>query len=410
MARKPWAGVVIIGAGHAGGSAAAFLRQYGYEGPITLIGAEASLPYQRPPLSKAWLKGEASGDDLNLRPQDFYDSNAIDVRLSTWVEAIDPDAHEIILSEGRLAYDHLIIATGSKPRPFEVPGSDRVPHYLLRTLSHAESFKPLLQPGLHIGLIGAGFIGLEVAASARKLGCEVTVFERESRILARVASPQLSEAFTRIHTQAGVTLLTQVRVAGLASAGQKETVILEDASEHLFDHLLVGIGALPADDLAQKAGIVCDNGIVVDRQARTSATDIFATGDVTSRELQPWFEGRYRLESVPNALEQARQAAAAITGHAAPAPEVPWFWSDQYDYKLQIAGISRSGAQLITRGDPQGSGFSVFHLDADKRLICIEAVNRPADFMAGKQLIAKAVPVDETILADTQASLKTLLS
>lgn len=403
-------GVVIIGAGHAGGSAAAFLRQYGYDGQITLIGAESSLPYQRPPLSKAWLKGEAGEDDLQLRPQAFYDSNNITVHLSTSVEAINTEAQEIVLSNGRLSYDHLIIATGSKARPFNVPGSDRVAHYLLRTLTHAETFKPLLETGGHIGLIGAGYVGLEVAASARKLGCEVTVFERESRILARVASTELSEAFTRIHREAGVNLQTNAHVAGLASVGQKEIVVLEDGIEHLFDHLLVGIGALPADDLAQAAGITCVNGIVVDHEARTSAATVFAIGDVTSREIKPWYEGRYRLESVPNALEQAKQAAAAITGFKAPTPEVPWFWSDQYEYKLQIAGISRLDAQLITRGDPDSGAFSVFHLNKNQQLICVEAVNRPADFMAGKQLIAKQVPLDATIIRDADASLKQLLS
>ncbi|MEM9965706.1 MAG: FAD-dependent oxidoreductase [Asticcacaulis sp.] len=403
-------GVVIIGAGHAGGSAAAFLRQYGYDGPITLIGAESSLPYQRPPLSKAWLKGEAGEDDLQLRPQAFYDSNDIAVHLSTTVEAINPEAQEIILANGRHSYDHLIIATGSKARPFNVPGSDRVAHYLLRTLTHAETFKPLLETGGHIGLIGAGYVGLEVAASARKLGCDVTVFERESRILARVASPELSEAFTRIHREAGVNLQTNAHVAGLASVGQKEVVVLEDGTEHLFDHLLVGIGALPADDLAQAAGITCANGIVVDHEARTSAANVFAIGDVTSREIKPWYEGRYRLESVPNALEQAKQAAAAITGFKAPTPEVPWFWSDQYEYKLQIAGISRLDAQLITRGDPDSGAFSVFHLKKNQQLICVEAVNRPADFMAGKQLIAKQVSLDAAIIRDADASLKPLLS
>ncbi|MFT4091374.1 MAG: FAD-dependent oxidoreductase [Asticcacaulis sp.] len=403
-------GVVIIGAGHAGGSAAAFLRQYGFDGPITLIGAEPSLPYQRPPLSKAWLKGEAGEDDLQLRPQAFYDSNNINVHLSTSVEAINTDAQEIILPTGRLSYDHLIIATGSKARPFIVPGSDRVPHYLLRTLAHAEAFKPLLEKGGHIGLIGAGYVGLEVAASARKLGCDVTIFERESRILARVASPQLSSAFTDIHRKAGVDLKTEARVTGLASIGQKEVVVLEDDSEHLFDHLLVGIGALPADDLAQAAGITCNNGIVVDPEARTSTANVFAIGDVTSREIKPWFEGRYRLESVPNALEQAKQAAAAITGYKAPTPEVPWFWSDQYEYKLQIAGISRPDAQLIARGDPDSGAFSVFHINELKQLICVEAVNRPADFMAGKQLIAKQVPLDEAVIRDADASLKPFLT
>lgn len=402
-------GVIIIGAGHAGGSAAAFLRQYGYEGAITLIGDEPHLPYQRPPLSKAWLKGEASGDDLYLRPQDFYDEAAITVRLNTVVDAIDPAAHQVRLGDETLSYDHLILATGSKARPFTCPGATDTPYHVLRTIADAQWLKPHLIPGQRIGLIGAGYVGLEVAASARKLGCDVTVFEREDRILARVASPVLSQAFTAIHRDNGVHLITNAGVASLSAGADQRHVHIADGTVHSFDVLLVGIGALPADDLAQAVGIDCANGIVVDHEARTSAPDVFAIGDVTSREVTPWYEGRYRLESVPSALEQAKQAAAAITGHRAPAPEVPWFWSDQYDYKLQIAGIARPGLTLITRGDPASGAFSVFHLNAARQVLCVESVNRPADFMAGKQLIHKAVPVEEDVIADAEASLKPYL-
>jgi len=402
-------GVIIIGAGHAGGSAAAFLRQYGYEGAITLIGDEPHLPYQRPPLSKAWLKGEADGDDLYLRPQDFYDEAAITVRLNTIVDAIDPTAHQVRLGNETLSYDHLIIATGSKARPFTCPGAQDTPYHVLRTIADAQWLKPHLTPGRRIGLIGAGYVGLEVAASAQKLGCEVTVFERETRILARVASPVLSETFTGIHRAHGIHLLTGTSIEALSESNGLRRVHLTNAETHDFDVLLVGIGALPADDLAQAAGIDCANGIVVDHEARTSAPDVFAIGDVTSREVTPWYEGRYRLESVPSALEQAKQAAAAITGFRAPAPEVPWFWSDQYDYKLQIAGIGRPGLKLVTRGDPASGAFSVFHLNAAQQVLCVESVNRPADFMAGKQLIHKAVPVEDSVIADADASLKPYL-
>lgn len=403
-------GVVIIGAGHAGGSAAAFLRQYGYESPITLIGAEQSLPYQRPPLSKAWLKGEAGEDDLQLRPQAFYDSNNITVHLSTSVEAINTDAQEIIFPTGRLGYDHLIIATGSKARPFTLPYADETPYFTLRTIEDAERLKPRLIANEPIGIIGAGYVGLEVAAVARKLGCIVSVFERENRILSRVASPTLSAFYTRIHKDNGVLLYTDAQIKSIQPRSDDVTVAMQSGDSFPFHALLVGIGALPADDLAQAAGITCANGIVVDAEARTSVANVFAIGDVTSREIKPWYEGRYRLESVPNALEQAKQAAAAITGFKAPTPEVPWFWSDQYEYKLQIAGISRADAQLITRGDPDSGAFSVFHLNDNQQLICVEAVNRPADFMAGKQLIAKQVPLDAAIIRDADASLKPLLS
>ncbi|UDF05365.1 NAD(P)/FAD-dependent oxidoreductase [Asticcacaulis sp. AND118] len=403
------AGVVIIGAGHAGGSTAAFLRQYGYKGEITLIGDEPHLPYQRPPLSKAWLKGEASGDDLYLRPQAFYDEADIAVWLERRVEAIDTVDKTVTIDGEQIVYEYLILATGSKARPFGCPGAKDTPYHMLRTIADAEWLKPQLTEGRRIGLIGAGYVGLEVAASARKLGCEVTVFEREPRILARVASTVLSQAFTGIHRTNGVDLITGADVVSVSAEGELRRVHMADGVVHDFDVLLVGIGALPADDLAQAAGIACQNGIIVDHEARTSAADVFAIGDVTSREVKPWFEGRYRLESVPSALEQAKQAAAAITGFKAPPPEVPWFWSDQYDYKLQIAGITRPGAKLVTRGDPQTGAFSVFHLNDRQQVICVECVNRPADFMAGKQLIQKAVAVEDAFVADAEASLKPYL-
>ena len=402
-------GVVIIGAGHAGGAAAGFLRQYGFEGQITLVGAESYLPYQRPPLSKAWLKGEASLDDLYLRGDTFYTDQNIDARVNTQAVLIDRAGKTVTLLGGiTLPYDHLIIATGSKARPFPVPGADRVPHHLLRTLDDAEALKNALQPGHKIGLIGAGYVGLEVAASARHLGCEVTVFERETRILARVASQALSDFFTEMHMGRGVGIFTEAAITELSLGdGDKKIVHLADGRTHEFDLLLVGIGALANDDLAAQAGLVTANGIVVDEQARTSDADIFAVGDVTSRTL-PIYDGRFRLESVPNALEQAKQAAAAITGYKPPIAETPWFWSDQYEFKLQIAGLLRPDCRAIVRGDPASGAFSVFHLDNGNRLQTAECISKPADFMAAKLLIAKGAVLDDSI-ADPEVSLKPYL-
>lgn len=402
-------GVVIIGAGHAGGAAAGFLRQYGFEGHITLVGAEPYLPYQRPPLSKAWLKGEASLDDLYLRGDTFYADQNIDAHVNTQAVSIDRTGKTVTLLGGiTLPYNHLIIATGSKARPFPVPGADRVPHHLLRTLDDAEALKNALRPGHRIGLIGAGYVGLEVAASARYLGCEVTVFERESRILARVASHTLSDFFTEMHMGRGVGIFTEASITELSLGdGDKKVVHLADGRSHEFDLLLVGIGALANDDLAQAAGLDCANGIVVDAEARTSDTHIFAIGDVTSRTLSI-YDGRFRLESVPNALEQAKQAAAAITGYKPPVVETPWFWSDQYEFKLQIAGLLRPGCRALVRGDPASGAFSVFHLDADNHLLTAECVSKPADFMAAKLLIAKGTVLDESI-ADPEVSLKPFL-
>lgn len=406
-------GIVIIGAGHAGGSAAGILRQYGYTGHIALIGAEPYRPYQRPPLSKAWLKGEASLDDLYLRGDTFYADQNIDARVNTQALSIDRTGKTVALPGGiTLPYEHLILATGSKARPFPVPGADRVPHHLLRTLDDAEALKNALQPGHRIGLIGAGYVGLEVAASARHLGCEVTVFERESRILARVASPSLSNFFTDMHMGRGVGLITEAAITELSlGQGDRKVVHLADGRTHEFDLLLVGVGALANDDLAQAAGLECvtlgSGGIMVDEQARTSDPDIFAIGDVTLRTL-PFYEGRFRLESVPNALEQSKQAAAAITGYKPPVVETPWFWSDQYEFKLQIAGLLRPDCRAIVRGDPASGAFSVFHVDGEGRLMTAECVSKPADFMAAKLLITKGMALDDAI-ADPEVSLKPYL-
>ena len=404
-------GVVIIGAGHAGGAAAGLLRQYGYRDAITLIGAEPYLPYQRPPLSKAWLKGDASLDDLYLRGENFYTDQAITARMNIWSNHISPSDKTLVLTNGEtLGYDHLVLATGSRPRPFAIKGADRVPHHVLRTLDDAETLKNALRPGHHIGLIGAGYIGLEVAASARHLGCQVTLFERESRILQRVASAQLSDFFTKTHADRAVAILTSCTIDELTLGnGDKKVVHLNDGAKHEFDLLLIGIGAMPADDLARRAGLECDNGIVVDDEAHTSDPAIFAIGDVTSRTL-PFYKGRFRLESVPNALEQAKQAAAAITGYRPPMVETPWFWSDQYEFKLQIAGLLQPGARAVARGDPATGAFSIFHLDGDNRVRAAECVNRPGDFMAAKLLIARGVVLDEATVADADASLKPFLN
>lgn len=402
-------GVVIIGAGHAGGAAAGFLRQYGFDGPIALIGAEAYPPYQRPPLSKAWLKGEAGLDDLYLRGDSFYADQGMVTRFSTQATAIDRANKIVTLSDGEaLPYEHLIIATGSRARPY--PGAERVPHHTLRTLDDAEALKNALRPGQHIGLIGAGYVGLEVAASARHLGCEVTIFEKEPRILARVASADLSGFFTDMHRARGAEIVTDCTITELSLGdGDKKRVHLSDGSRRDFDLLLVGIGGLANTELAEAAGLDVANGVVVDDEARASDPAIFAIGDVTSRTL-PFYEGRFRLESVPNALEQAKQAAAAITGHKPPVVETPWFWSDQYDFKLQIAGLLQADTRAILRGDPASGAFSVYHLDTQGRLRTAECVNRPADFMAAKLLIARGPALDEAVIRDPDAPLKPFLT
>jgi 3-phenylpropionate/trans-cinnamate dioxygenase ferredoxin reductase subunit len=398
--------VVIVGAGHAGGTAAALLRQYGHTGAITLLGEEPIAPYQRPPLSKAWLKGEADAESLALKPHAFYAEHDIDLRLDVRVVSIDRSAKAVVLRDGEtIAYDVLILATGARARRLNLPGADLRGVLELRTAADAESLKRALAGGKTLAIVGGGYIGLEAAASARALGAEAVVIEVLPRVLARVASEPLSAFFQDYHRARGVSFQLGVGVAGFAGeAGQVNGVRLGDGRVVACDAALVGVGATPNEELALEAGLDCANGVVVDLDARTSDPDIFAIGDVTNRPM-PLYDRTHRLESVPNALEQAKQAACAIVGRPTPAGEVPWFWSDQYDVKLQIAGVPFEADDILLRGDPAAAKFAVFHLKGDT-VVAVEAVNAPPEFMMGKQLIASRRAVAREKLADPTISMK----
>ncbi len=394
--------VVIIGAGHAGGSVAGFLRQYGFDGQIILAGTESLAPYQRPPLSKAWLKGEADESSLQLRAGDFYAENRIDLRLNVTALAIDRDHRTVTFDDGTVeTFDHLVIATGSRARKLPVPGGDDPGLLELRTTADAERLKSALGAGRRLVVVGGGYVGLEAAASARALGSEATVLERMDRVLQRVASSTLSAFYTRRHRQEEVDIRTGVEITSVTA----QSVTLDDGSVLEADAILVGIGAIANDELARRAGLDCQDGILVDLEARTSDASILAIGDVTRRPL-PYYSGQlHRLESVPNALEQAKQAAAAITGRPNPAPEVPWFWSEQYDAKLQIAGLPFGADAQVIRGDPDTGSFAVFHLNGNK-IACVEAVNAGQAFMFAKQAIARDLPIDAGRLADPSCPIK----
>jgi len=401
--------ILIAGGGHAGGATAAALRQFGWKGGITVIGDEPILPYQRPPLSKAWLKGEATAESLALRPERFYTQQNIQTRLSTTVAAIDRATRHVRLADGEsIAYHKLILALGARARRLALPGFDLAGVLELRTAADADRLKSAIGPGRRVAIIGGGYIGLEAAASARALGAEAFVLEREPRLLARVASPPLSAFFESAHRAHGVEIDLGCQVVGLeGQAGHVSGARLADGRVLPCDVALVGVGAVPNEEIAIAAGLDCQGGVMVDANARTSDPDIYAVGDLTNRPL-PLYGRRIRLESVPNALEQARQAAAHIVGRAAAAPEVPWFWSDQYDIKLQIAGLPFDVAQLVVRGEPSSGAFAVFHLDADGRVQCVESVNTPAEFMGGRQLILKRKLVDAAHLRDLSLTMKDL--
>ncbi|HEX2800618.1 MAG TPA: FAD-dependent oxidoreductase [Phenylobacterium sp.] len=398
--------VVILGAGHAGGTAAALLRQYGFEGPITLVGEEPILPYQRPPLSKGWLKGEADADSLALKTLEFYGEHGIAFIPSTRAVGLHRDSKTVTLSDGVvLAYDILILATGARAIALPIPGAELDGVMFLRTAADAERLKAAVGPGKRLAVVGGGYIGLEVAASGRALGAEVVVLERESRLLARVACETLSSFFKTLHEAHGVSFELGANVTGFTGQnGQVTGVTLADGRAIACDAAVVGVGAHPNEELARDAGLDCARGVVVDLEARTSDPAIFAIGDVAHRPM-PIYERMFRMESVPNALEQAKQAASAITGRPPPPGEVPWQWSDQYDIKLQIAGYPFDADQVLVRGDPAAGHFAVFHLKGDL-VQAVEAINSPPEFMMGKQLIGARRPVAKAKLADPAVSMK----
>lgn len=398
--------VVILGAGHAGGTLAALLRQYKHEGEIVMIGDEPIAPYQRPPLSKAWLKGEADADSLALRPSHYYGENNIEFIPSTKAVSLNRGAKTVTLDNGEtVSYDILVIATGARAMALPVPGADLKGVLSLRTAADAEELKNALQPGKRMAIIGGGYIGLEAAASARALGAEAVVVEREPRLLARSAYHVLSDFLKAYHEARGVTFELAASAAAFEGADGKVTgVKLTDGRVIPCDIALVGIGAAPNDELARDSGVECERGIVVDLDARTSDPSIFSIGDVTHRPM-PLYDRMFRPESVPSALEQAKQAACAIVGRPRPAGEAPWNWSDQYDLKLQIAGVPFEVDNVLVRGEPSSASFAVFHLKGDL-IQAVEAINAPAEFLMGRNLILSRKPVDPAKLADLSVSMK----
>lgn len=401
--------IVIAGAGHAGGSAAAMLRQLGWTGVITLVGDEPIPPYQRPPLSKAWLKGEATAESLALRPAAFYPGASIDLRLGIRVSGIDRAGKTVVLSDSEtLPYDFLILALGARARRLVLPGADLSGVLELRTAADADHLKAALVPGARFAIIGGGYIGLEAAASARALGASVTIIERESLVLARVACPILSSFFETFHRNQGVVIETGAEVAALeGSGGRIAGVRSGDGRLIPCDAALIGVGAMANQELALAAGLSCENGISVDLAARTDDPAIFAIGDCTRRPL-PLYDRMGRLESVPNALEQAKQAASTICGKPPPTPEVPWFWSDQYDLRLQIAGIPFDATDIVVRGDIGAAKFALFHLTEDGTVQAVEAVNASTEFMGGRRIISRRKRLTRARIEDMSVSMQEL--
>lgn len=402
------AGVVIVGAGQAGSEMATTLRQRGYSGSITLVGDEPHLPYRRPPLSKAFLAGEVGQDSLYIRPDTAYEKHSILCRTGTKVERIDRSARRVRLFDGSwLNYAILVLATGGQARRLMLPGADALNVHYIRTIDDILRLQAQLQPGKRLVVIGGGYIGLEVAAVATGRGLAVTVLELAPRILARVAPQELSGFYERLHRSHGVQLLTGVAVQALEGGDRVDAVALNDGSRVAADLVVVGIGLVPDTALAEAAGLMVADGIVVDAQGRTSDPSIFAIGDC-SFHRNIFYGADMRLESVPSAMEQARVAAGVICGLEVEYRAVPWFWSDQYDVRMQMVGLPHGHDQTVMRGDTIAGSFLMFHL-SDGVVTAAAAINRATDFAQAKRLVGERVKVDAARLADEGVPLKSLI-
>jgi 3-phenylpropionate/trans-cinnamate dioxygenase ferredoxin reductase subunit len=400
--------VVIVGASHAAVQAIDTLRREGHAGPIVLVGDEPFLPYNRPPLSKKYFSGELEHERLLLRSAQFYEQSRVDVRLGVRVTAIDRAARRLRLSDGgELGYGKLLLCLGSRNRLLEVPGYDLQGIHYLRTIADVDGIRADLGAARRLVVVGAGYIGLEAAASARQLGLEVTVLEMADRPLNRVTAPEMSTFYLQRHARAGVSVLCGMSVTSFAGAdGGRVSGVVCGEREFGADLVIVGVGVLPETALAAACGLRCENGIVVDETCQTSDPDVYAAGDCTMHPCVRYGR-RLRLESVDNAVEQAKTAALNICGKAARHEHVPWFWSDQYDIKLQIAGLSQGYDRTVLRGDPAANRFALYYF-AQGELIAVDAINSPKDFMTGKKWIAERRHPDPALLADPATDLKSL--
>jgi 3-phenylpropionate/trans-cinnamate dioxygenase ferredoxin reductase component len=397
--------ILIIGGGQAGAQAVDTLRREGYGGRLVLVCDEPQLPYQRPPLSKKYLSGELTADRLLFRHRAFYDQHRIELRLGARVARLNLANRNVELSSGEmLGYDRSMLCLGASPRRLTCAGAELPGVHYLRGLADAGALREAFRPGARIVVIGGGYIGLETAATARKMGCEVTVLEMADRVMNRVVAPCVSEFFAREHRAHGVNLLCDMRVSELQGRTRVETVLGADGSRHVADAVIVGVGALATTALAGEAGLVCDNGIVVDEHCRSSDAAVFAAGDCTNHPSLRYGR-RVRLESVDNAFEQAKAAALGLLDRPAVHDRVPWFWSDQFDSKLLIVGLSQDYDRQVLRGEPASRSFSVCYLKG-RELIAVETVNHSKDYMAARKLIADRALMDLDKLPDPNFPLK----
>lgn len=385
--------VVIIGASHAAAEVISTLRKAGWERKITLIGDEENLPYQRPPLSKAYYSGDINTDKLAIKNPSFYEMTKVGLVLGTRADSVDRANKEVVLENGtRVSYTKLVLATGTRARLLPVEGADAPCIKYLRTVADVDDIKSTLAPGGKLLIVGAGYIGLEVAASAIKQGIEVIVLEAQERVLARVTSEPVSAFYQDIHRQAGVDLRLGVGLKRFVTKEDENFAELADGELVKFDCAIIGIGVIPNVELAEHAGLACDNGIIVDEFTQTEDPDIYAVGDCSNHPSQI-YQKRIRLESVPNAVAQAKTAALSICGDNRVYDQLPWFWSDQYDVKLQTAGLMQEHDEVVVEGDVAARKFTVSYFRGGK-MIALDAINSPALFMKAKKRICMDLQVD----------------
>jgi 3-phenylpropionate/trans-cinnamate dioxygenase ferredoxin reductase subunit len=400
--------IVIAGAGQAAVQTVDTLRRKGYTGKLTLIGEEPWFPYQRPPLSKKYLAGSMERERLLIRPAQFFADHKVTAHLGRRVTDIAPRERHVRLDDGLvLPYDALLLATGSRPRHLLVPGGDLPGVHTLRTIADVDRIRAECHAGGRMVIIGGGYIGLEVAATARELGLEVTVLEMAERVMNRVTCPQVSAFYAAEHARQGVTIHCNARVRALhadARTGRVRAVLTEEGGEYPADLVMVGVGVVPADELARAAGLNCENGVVTDAHCRTSDEAIWAAGDCASH-LNRQYGRHLRLESVDNAFEQANTVALNLTGTPTPHDKLPWFWSDQFDLKLIIVGVGMGYDQVVMRGEPASRSFSACYLRGGE-LVAIDSINAPKDQMAARKLIAAHARPDPGRLADPAVALK----
>jgi len=399
---------IIIGASHAGAQLANSVRKEGWQGRILVIGDEPMAPYHRPPLSKALLMQEKTADQLDIFKPTVYEKANVEFRLGQRVARIDRQAKQVILENGEtLHYDKLALCTGARVRKLDIPGADLKGVHYLRTLADAEAIQQDVTSGGKAVIVGGGYIGLETAASLRKLGMEVTVLEMMNRVLERVTAPELSEFYANLHQQHGVNIITNAQAQAILGQGKAQQVQCNDNLTLDADLVIIGIGFVPNTELAAAAGLEIDNGIVVDEFACTADPDIAAAGDCTYHPNN-LLGYRLRLESVPNAMEQAKTAAASLCGNPKAYHALPWFWSDQYDIKLQIAGFNKGYDRVILRGNPDSNQFVAWYLQGD-RILAADCINSPKEFMQAKKIIGQQLALSATDLADCQQDLAQLV-